>query len=137
MCRLLIESLQHKKAQEEHERIALGECSGYEQRRSFARTHPNDVLSLCQDWTFPFGFPIIYQRTQDTDKLPKFYLNYWVSINHSDYSRTAHGGVDFNFMMFGNGKVCCCAVLYHTALPLDIAFLSHLTACFCLTLHSH
>ena len=98
------EALRIRAIQKEHEEIAMAERHNYHARRRFAQDHPARVWMFVQDWTHPFLFPILYQRTADRDHCQKFPVNYFVQINHSQRNTTDEQGVNFFWFVGGDGK---------------------------------
>ncbi len=95
---------QIREEQAEHERVSLVTRHSYHSRREFAAANPMDVWSIVQDWTFPFMFPILHQRTAERDHCEKFVVNYWTQICHSERLTTPSRGVKFFWFLGGNGK---------------------------------
>jgi hypothetical protein len=93
-----------REAQKEHERVAMEERHDYHRRRKFAQENPDVCWTFCQDWTHPFLFPILFQRTAERDHCQKFAVNYWVQINHCERFSTDHQGVNFYWFIGGEGK---------------------------------
>ena len=90
--------------QREHEEIAMAERHNYHDRRRYAQDHPGAIWMFVQDWTHPFLFPIMHQRTADRDHCQKFAVNYFVQINHSQRHTTDEQGVNFFWFVGGDGK---------------------------------
>lgn len=98
------EAARIRAVQRQHELVAMEERHSYHNRRKFAQDNPNVCWTFVQDWTHPFQFPMLYQRTAERDHCQKFHVNYWVQINHCERFTTDHQGVNFFWFIGGDGK---------------------------------
>ncbi len=104
LCGDVAEAARRRLLQAEHELIAMAERHSYHDRRAYAHANPTLVHCFVQDWTHPFMFPILKQRTAERDHCQKFFVNYWVQINHSERHSHESQGVNFFWFVGGDGK---------------------------------